>query len=186
MAAPRPRSAAGTRAAILTAARTRFAADGYERTTLRAVAGDVGVDAALVVRYFGTKEALFSAAAEFELRLPDLAGVAPGDVAAALLPRFFAVWEEQGTFLALLRAAATSEAAAAAMREVFVRQVAPALAAVTPDQPARRAALVGSQVLGLAFTRYVLRAAPLAEMSRDELAAAVAPVLAHYLSGPLG
>jgi len=182
----RPRSAEGTRADILAAARTRFAADGYERTTLRAVAGDVGVDPALVVRYFGSKEALFSTAAEFDLQLPDLHGVDPGDVAATLLPRFFAVWEEQGTFLALLRAAATSATAAGAMREVFVRQVAPALAPVCVDQPERRAALVGSQVLGLAFTRYVLAAAPLTAMSRAEVAAAVAPVLAHYLRGPLG
>ena len=50
----RARNADATRADILTAARNRFGADGFERTTLRAIAGDVGVDPALVIRYFGS------------------------------------------------------------------------------------------------------------------------------------
>ena len=66
-----------TCADILAAARLRFGSDGYERTTLRAVAADVGVDPALVIRYFGSKQDLFAAAAEFTLDLPDLTEVAP-------------------------------------------------------------------------------------------------------------
>ena len=97
----RPRNAAQTRADILSAARRRFGSEGYERTTLRAVAADVGVDAALVIRYFGSKQDLFAAAADFEIDLPDLSNVDPDDVAGILLPRFFAVWEEDETFLAL-------------------------------------------------------------------------------------
>ncbi len=108
----RPRNAAQTRADILSAARRRFGSEGYERTTLRAVAADVGVDAALVIRYFGSKQDLFAAAADFEIDLPDLSNVDPDDVAGILLPRFFAVWEEDETFLALLRAAMTSPIAA--------------------------------------------------------------------------
>jgi AcrR family transcriptional regulator len=64
MAAARPRNALQTRADILSAARRRFATEGYDRTTLRAIAADVGVDAALVIRYFGSKQNLFAAAAE--------------------------------------------------------------------------------------------------------------------------
>lgn len=55
MTATRRRNASQTRADILSAARRRFAAEGYEGTTLRAIAADVGVDAALVIRYFGSK-----------------------------------------------------------------------------------------------------------------------------------
>jgi len=57
-----PRSA-GTRRAILGAARTTFAARGYEQTTIRAVAARAGVDASMVMRYFGSKAGLFTAAA---------------------------------------------------------------------------------------------------------------------------
>lgn len=112
MTATRPRNASQTRADILSAARRRFGAEGYERTTLRAVAADVGVDAALVIRYFGSKQNLFAAAADFTIDLPDLSDVDPDEVAGILLPRFFAVWEEDETFLALLRAAMTSPVAA--------------------------------------------------------------------------
>ena len=57
--APRPRNAEATRAAILTAARERFARESYDDVGMRDIAGDVGVDAALVSRYFGSKEELF-------------------------------------------------------------------------------------------------------------------------------
>src|ERR1700751_3825725 len=125
MTSARPRNASRTRADILTAARRRFGAEGYERTTLRAVAADVGVDAALVIRYFGSKQDLFAAAADFAIELPDLSGVAPGDCAGILLPRFFAGWEEDETFVALLRAAMTSQVAADTLSRVFAQQVAP-------------------------------------------------------------
>src|ERR1700682_5255025 len=108
MASPRTRNATKTRADILAAARLRFGANGYERTTLRAVAADVGVDPALVIRYFGSKQELFAAAVDFTIDLPDLSGVAPDEVAGLLLPKFFAVWEEDERFVALLRAATTS------------------------------------------------------------------------------
>ena len=136
MASARTRNAQETRADILAAARARFGAEGYERTTLRAVAADVGVDPALVIRYFGSKQDMFAAAAEFTLDLPDLTGIDPDRVAEVLLPKFFAVWEDDTTFVALLRAAMTSATAADTMRKVFATQVAPVLSAVTP-RPSR-------------------------------------------------
>jgi AcrR family transcriptional regulator len=180
----RTRSAVATRAAILDAARARFGAEGYDRTTMRAVASDVGVDPALVIRYFTNKESLFAEAAEFELHLPDLHDVPVDSLASVLMPRFFAVWENDGAFLPLLRAASTSTRAAETMLQVFARQVAPALAAVAVDRAAERAALVGSQILGLAFARYILRVPPLAEMTHEQLARWVGPVLEHYLTAP--
>lgn len=56
----RRRNAAATRLAILQAARGRFLDDAYEQVGLRAIAGDVGVDPALISRYFGSKEGLFA------------------------------------------------------------------------------------------------------------------------------
>src|ERR671917_219946 len=60
------------REAILGAARARFAADGYDRATVRAIAADAGIDPSMVMRYFGSKRQLFALTAEFDLRLPDL------------------------------------------------------------------------------------------------------------------
>lgn len=177
----RPRDAAATREALLEAARARFGEQGYDGTTIRAVAADVGVDAALVIRYFGSKEGLFRRSADLDLRLPDLTGVRAGDLARVLVDRFFAVWEDDATFLALLRASTTSEVAAAAMRDVFSRQVAPALASVTDDRADERAALVGATVLGFAVARYVLRVPPLVSMSREDAQTWLGPVLRHYL-----
>ncbi|MDT5242865.1 MAG: hypothetical protein QOD36_241 [Mycobacterium sp.] len=130
----RPRNAAQTRADILSAARRRFATDGYEPTTLRAIAADVGVDAALVTRYFGSKQDLFATATEFRIELPDLTGAAPDDIADMLLPRYFVVWEDDHSFLALLPAASTSRIAADTLNETLATHVAPTLRAVTPDK----------------------------------------------------
>ena len=58
---PRPRNAAATRTAILEAASKRFAAESYEQVGMRDIARDVGVDPALISRYFGSKEDLFRA-----------------------------------------------------------------------------------------------------------------------------
>ncbi|WNV86864.1 TetR family transcriptional regulator [Umezawaea sp. Da 62-37] len=183
MTEQRRRSATATRAAILDAARERFGTTGYDRVTMRQVAGDVGVDPAMVVRYFRTKDDLFAEAARFDLDLPDLDGVRPEDLADVLMPRFFAVWEGDAGFLSLLRAAASSDAAGAKMLELFASQVYPALAAAAVDRPADRASLLGSQILGLAFARYVLKVPPLVAMSRDDLLRWVAPVFRHYLTG---
>ena len=184
MATTRARNADATRADILAAARARFGAEGYERTTLRAVAADVGVDAALVIRYFGSKQDLFAAAAEYTVDLPDLAALRPEEAAASLLSTFFAVWEEDTTFIALLRAAMTSAAAADTMRRVFATQVGPALAAATPDHPAQRAGLLGAFIIGLATTRYVLANPAVADLDHDALLSWAAPVIVQLLTGP--
>lgn len=151
---------------------------------MRAVAADVGVDPALIIRYFGSKQELFAEAAEFTIDLPDLGALDPGDVADALLSRFFAVWEQDTTFVALLRAAMTSETAADTLRRVFATQVAPALAAVTPDHPAQRAGLLGAFVIGLATTRYVLANPAVTDLGHEELIRWSRPVIHQLLLGP--
>ena len=184
MARTRSRNACKTRADLLSAARRRFGTEGYDRTTIRAIAADVGVDAALVLRYFGSKQELFAAAADLNLDLPDLTAVAPGRLAGALLARFFAVWEDDETFLALLRASMTSESVAETLRQVFAAQVEPTLSAVVPDHPRERAGLVGAFIIGLATTRYALAAPGLAAMDRDQITAWATPVVDQLLTGP--
>ena len=72
-----PRSA-GTRRAILEAARSAFAAHGYDQATIRSVAATAGVDPSMVMRYFGSKAGLFTAASTTRLQPPDLSAVPAG------------------------------------------------------------------------------------------------------------
>jgi hypothetical protein len=88
------------------------------------------------------------------------------------------------TFVVIHRARRCQAGARAALLEVFVDRVAPALAAVVPDRAGERAALVGSQVLGLAVARYVMCIPSLADMDDATLIEWLRPVLAHYLTGP--
>src|SRR3954466_7598074 len=95
----RPRRSDATRAAILAAARERFATDGYEKATIRAIAADADIDPSMVMRYFGNKEALFGAAAEFDLELPDLTGVPVDRLGTTLAAHFVERWERDGALL---------------------------------------------------------------------------------------
>lgn len=182
-----------TREAILRTARTRFGADGYDAVSIRAVAREAGVDPALVHRFFGSKQSLFVAAME----LP----VAPGELVRALLAdgterlgerivqTLITINDTPGAvapFLALLRAATSNEQAATMLREFVTTEVlGPIAAAAAPDQPELRAALAGSQVIGLAIARYVIVIPQIANAHPHELAAHVGPTIQNYLTGPL-
>jgi AcrR family transcriptional regulator len=185
METSRPRNAAQTRTDILAAARQRFADDGYERTTLRAIAADVGVDAALVTRYFGSKQDLFATATEFRIDLPDLADTDPEDLPGMLLPRYFAVWEDDMAFLALLRASGASQVAADTLNRTLATHVAPALHAATPDHHDQRVAMTDAFVIGLAMTRSILANPAMTNLSREELGAWAAPVFRQLLTEPV-
>jgi AcrR family transcriptional regulator len=184
---PRLSKSERTRAAILDAAKVQFAELGYERTTVREIAARAGIDAAMVIRYFGSKEALFARASEFDLRLPDLSVMPPGRRGAALVGHFLDIWEGEagnGGLTVLMRAAATNAEAAERVRAIFAGQVMPALAR-GPDRAnaARRAGLVATQLLGLAMCRYVLKLPPVVALSRAEIVEAIGPTLQRYLAG---
>ncbi|MEU4096958.1 TetR family transcriptional regulator [Streptomyces sp. NPDC026673] len=186
MTSPAPRRSDATRAAILAAARDRFAADGYERATIRAIAKDAGIDPSMVMRYYGNKEGLFAAASEFDLRLPDVAAIPPGDIGAVLVAHFLDRWEEDETLTALLRVGVTNPAGSERMQTIFKRQLAPIAAALCPDpEPGRatdRAVLVASQILGMAVSRYVLCFPPAVAMPREEVVAWLGPTVQRYLT----
>jgi hypothetical protein len=92
--------------------------------------------------------------------------------------------EIRPTLLGVLRSASTDEVAAAMMREVLTEGPLLALAAAVPGDDAKtRAALAGSQLIGLVLARYIVRVEPLASMTPDEVAAAVGPTVERYLFG---
>jgi len=171
-----------TKAAILTAARQRFAADGYERTTIRGVASDAGIDPSMVMRYFGSKAQLFDAALAIDLRLPDLSAVSADDLPRMLVHHFLVRWEGDAAddaLLVLLRSAVTNEHAAARMHDVFAAQVAPALAGALGSETAARAAgLISAQLLGLALTRHLLHLPAVAALTPEQIESSLAPAIA--------
>lgn len=183
MTTPRSRDAAATRAAILAAARIQFAELGFDRTTLRAVAKAAGCDPVMVYRYFGNKQELFVQAVSLELQLPDLASLPREAVVAAMFGHFFKVWEEDPTFIGLLRASAHSEEAVEAMKSFFMESVLPQLKAVALDGSVARVALAGSFIIGLAWSRYVLKNPPLTALSRDEFLQLARPAFEAVLFG---
>ncbi|WP_163506982.1 TetR family transcriptional regulator [Fodinicola acaciae] len=173
----------GTRAAILAAARQRFSLDGYERATIRAIAADAGIDPSMVMRYYGSKEKLFYLAAEFDLRLPDLASSPPEQWGEILARHMVLRWDGDETLMALLRAAVTNEAVAEKARTIFAGQLAPLVRSAYGDDAAaaKRAGLVATQALGFALCRYILRFPPVVALTADEVAQWIGPTIQRYL-----
>ena len=183
----------GTRAAVLAAAREAFGMQGYGATSVRAVARAAGVDPSLVLHFFGSKDGLFAAAIEWPVD-PDvvvaelLAGGADG-LGERIVRTFLAIWDAspgQGPMLAMLRSAVSHEDAAGMLRELLLRVLLrPHAVGAGGNDPDLRAALLASQVVGLAITRYVLRLEPLRSASADQLAPLLGPTLQGYLTGAL-
>ena len=184
-----PGKADATRERIMQSARERFSREGFERTTIRAVAADAAIDPALVMRYFGSKEGLFAAASEIDLELPDLRAVPRGEVGRRLAANFVERWEtgpSAGALKVLLRTATSNEAARERLREIFEQQLMRMLSSAVPkaEVPAR-ASLVATQILGLALCRYILQLPPIVALSPKALADDIAPTLERYLFGDI-
>jgi len=123
----RPKSSADTKQAMLDAARARFLQESYENVGLRDIAGAVGVDVALVSRYFGSKEELFRAV----LGIGQKKKILPPDLPNAEVPDYLAgLFVQQGTdgnehverLLIILRSA-SSPAASQIVREALREDV---------------------------------------------------------------
>jgi AcrR family transcriptional regulator len=183
----------GTREAIAKAARRNFGELGYERTTIRAIAEKAGVDPALVVHFFGSKQQLFLAVIDLpfapEEVLPSiLAGDREG-VGERFARFIVGVLEDENArsvVTGMVRAAASEPEAARMLRELISRRVFAAITASLGTEDAElRATLVGSQVVGLVVARYIVAVEPLASLDPDRLVAAVAPNFQRYLVGSL-
>jgi AcrR family transcriptional regulator len=183
--------ASSTRQAILESARRLFAERGYEGATMRAIAADAGVDAALVVHFFGTKAALLIEAIDWpfnpQIEVANALIDGPRQAGRRLVTLFLRTWDEENRrnpILTLLRAATTEPQAARMLRE-FLRQelFAPLMERLGSDEPELRANLAGAQLVGLGITRYVLGFEPLASAEPADVVAWIAPTLQRYLTG---
>ena len=180
-----------TRSRILEAGRSEFAVHGYERASIRAIAARAGVDPALVIHYFGSKEGAFVAAMELPTRpdqvLPRVLEGGPERLGERIVQTLLGVWDrpsDRRRLVGLLRSAVTHDRAAAMLREFLGTEVfGPVAASLGVPDAEVRAGLAASQMLGLILARYVLRLPPVARLSTADLVARYAPLVQHALTG---
>jgi AcrR family transcriptional regulator len=182
---------ADTRQEILAAARTEFAAHGYENTSMRAIARAAEVNSALLHHYFGTKDQLFLAALDFPFHPRELAARildGPREQVGERLVRFaLGMLDDPAArerVLAVLRGAATTEQVARMVRGFVERElVGPVAAGLGLPQPRLRAELAMAQMVGFIMARLVIGVEPLASADVEELVPLLAPTLQRYLAG---
>ena len=181
-----PRSQ-GARDRISEAAREIFSSVGYDRATVRMIAERASVVPAMLIRYFGSKEGLFLSSVQLDLELPDLADVPKGERGRKLVAHFIERWEKQesgGDLVALLRASADHADARDRMAAIFGGQLSRIVRELGGEvRVAERAALVATQMLGLAYCRYVVKLAPVVDLSSADIVEQLGPTIERYIEG---
>jgi len=183
---------ADTRGDIVEAAKRVFAAKGYDGASLRAIAREAAVDPALVHHYFDGKASLFVAAMAlpFDPRSVQHSSSTSTSVGARVIEGFLTMWDEaEGTgssFAACVAGMAASSSVADAMREFVAERVwqnNPGNPGESAALTRQRRALVSSQLMGLAFTRYILRVPPVSTATPRQIGRWAGPTLDRYMSG---
>jgi AcrR family transcriptional regulator len=178
---------------IVDAARDSFMRDGYERATVRGIAGDAGVDVAMVYYFFGNKEGLFSASVltgpEHPLhQLATLLDESTEDIGARLARRFLEHWDEGGVFeplLTLWRSASIHPQARTVLHDALAGPMADRVAAEFGVADAElRVEMVATHLMGLAFARYQLKIEPIASTPVEDVVTWLGPTLQRYLTDP--
>jgi AcrR family transcriptional regulator len=182
-----------SREAVLTAAKQRFAAEGYEKTTLRAIAQDAHVDPSMVLYLFGSKEELFRESLRLildpDVLIAALTGEADDDpdIGTRMVRTYLRIWEtpdSAASMRAMLQSATSNPDAHAAFRGFMQNYVLTAVSGVLGggEQATLRAMLAASQLVGMAMLRYIIEVPPLATLSADEVVELIAPTVTRYLS----
>ena len=179
-----------TRSQILDVARRRFLAEGYLAVTMRAVATDAGVDAALISYFFGSKKGLFGAALALSANPPEvLLGALPGNPATLperVLRALAQAWEDPehgGPLRVMVSAAIGDPEVGRLLKEVIEREITEQIAERLAGADARyRAAAFTTQLAGIVLARYILQLEPIATMTVDELVRHLAPGLRAALT----
>ncbi|MEV0224996.1 TetR family transcriptional regulator [Streptomyces sp. NPDC050704] len=184
----------GSRQMILQAARKVFAQHGYGAATMRAIAREAGVDTALIHHYFATKSGLFATAIQDGYPAAEVIQrtVLPGpldDLGARFIRGYLALWNNPDTrdpMLAVIRSAITNDEAAGIMAGFIADNVVrPVVRELDTTEPELRATLVGTQLVGLAVARYLLKVEPLASLDEETLIRICAPLIQRCLTGSL-
>jgi AcrR family transcriptional regulator len=175
------------------AAQRLFAERGFEGASMRAIAAEAGVDAALITHFFGSKANLLGAAIDWpfdtDAEIPRILEAGKERAGERLVALFVRIWDSEGSrhpVITLMRAAVTEPSAADVMAEfLHTRLYGPLLAELGSDQPEARATLVAAQLGGIGLARYILKFEPLASAPARDVVRWVAPSVQRYLTGPL-
>jgi len=189
----RPPGTSDTRERILTSARDLFARNGIDKTSIRAIAADAGVDPALVHHYFGTKQELFGAAIRAPINPMEVLGPlrdTPLEQLGYTLPSILLpLWDsEMGKgFIATIRSLlAGSEVS---LIRTFLQEVIAKEVGSRVDNPPGsgmiRVQFVASQLVGVVMARYILELDPFKSLPIEQIAETIAPNLQRYLTGEL-
>lgn len=174
-----------TRDRILDAARLIFGRDGYDHATIRAIAAAADINPAMVMRYYSNKETLFTAVTDFQVYFSDFATVPKSRLGETMVHRMLEAWEspESGASRrAILLTAMSNEAVRAKVIGQFKNQYAELLKRFeSSNKVADAAALIGTQVVGLLVTRYILRVPEVASQSHEYLIREVGRTLQGYM-----
>jgi len=169
-AVPRKRDAETTRTAILEAAKGHFARLGYDNAVLRDIAAEAGIDVALIKRYFGSKEALFTAALKASFP-PDFSHWERDTFARdfAVMMAGDAREDEDRThrFRFLLRAATSPTTAPLLNSAIQDRFLAPICDWLDGDEAQARARVLAATAIGFLVER-LIRDQPLEGGEREE------------------
>jgi AcrR family transcriptional regulator len=182
-----------SRDAVLSAAKQRFATEGYEKTTLRAIAHDAHVDPSMVLYLFGSKEELFRESLRLILDPEVLVGALTGatdddpDIGTRMVRTYLRIWETPDTaasMRAMLQSATSNTDAHDAFRGFMQNYVLTAVSGVLGggEQARLRAMLAASQLVGMAILRYIIEVPPLATLPADDVVALIAPTVTRYLT----
>ena len=189
-----PRDERGVLAArILAAARESFAEHGMAGTSVRAIARSADVDPALVYHYYGSKNGLLDACttppAEFLESVAAVWASPRGELGVRLVTNLVEIWGDERLspiIRSILLIAEHDPGTKEKLRLVIESSLmGPALRDLDESERAMRAGLVSTQLMGLAFVRYVWKVDPIASMSDDQIVAAVAPNLQHFIDGDI-
>jgi len=188
--------ASGTRQVVLDAARTRFAEDGYTAATIRKIAADAGVDAALVMQFFKSKEELFAAVMSVSPEALARIEQAFDGPEPALVERVtrahLMLWEgdpqDAEALLAMLRAAISTPQAAAQLREFIQDRLLKQLRRRLPDghDAAVRSALASAMLMGVIVGRRIVQVQALVEEDLEAIIRQVAPAIQTVLTARAG
>lgn len=181
-----------SRQVILDAARARFAKDGYTGATIRKIAADSGVDASLVMQFFGSKDDLFRevmAITPSALTRISEAFDGPDDSLGERVTRaFLQVWDadppESEPFIAMLRAAISNEQASTQLHDLIQSRVVHDLVSRNADMTVR-VEIVSSMLIGVIVGRRIVQVAGIVELDRDSLVRVIAPAVQAILVPPI-
>ena len=179
-----------SRAAILASAQEHFARSGFAGATVRAIAQDAGIDPSMVIRYFGDKRGLFTAATTVDVEVPDLSVLPEEQRGRAVVEHFLRIWDDGASsdlLSVLLRSAMTDPVARDRVVEIVEAHMLPMVTAVVSDEDEAptRTGLIAGQVLGLALSRKVLELPLTTDIPAQVLVNSVGATIQQYLTAPL-